>query len=126
MHGLHCGATPSNPIHRRTAPQPDHRRKARTPTNRKSWVDQQPTHTRTPADQDQSTATAQSAPVGESRLKQRRCPWNEQTSANNTVTCLYSADWVACVSRVPHSPQNLAVGLDCAPQDPQIFHRDMD
>src|SRR6476646_5725668 len=41
------------------------------------------------------------------------------TSANNTVTCLYSADWVAWVSRVPHSPQNLAVGLDCAPQEPQ-------
>src|ERR1700754_1823264 len=41
------------------------------------------------------------------------------TSANSTVTCLYSADWVACVSRVPHSPQNLAVGLDCAPQEPQ-------
>ena len=41
------------------------------------------------------------------------------TSANSTVTCLYSADRVACVSRVPHSPQNLAVGLDCAPQEPQ-------
>ena len=41
------------------------------------------------------------------------------TSAKSTVTCLYSADWVAWVSRVPHSPQNLAVGLDCAPQEPQ-------
>src|SRR6266403_4827696 len=41
------------------------------------------------------------------------------TSANNTVTCLYSADWVADVIGVPHSPQNLAVGLDCAPQEPQ-------
>src|SRR4029077_3430702 len=41
------------------------------------------------------------------------------TSAKRIVTCLYSADWVACVSRVPHSPQNLAVGLDCAPQEPQ-------
>jgi hypothetical protein len=39
--------------------------------------------------------------------------------ANNTVTCLYSADWAVCVSRVPHSPQNLAVGPDCAPQEPQ-------
>jgi hypothetical protein len=41
------------------------------------------------------------------------------TSANSTVTCLYSADWVACVNRAPHSPQNLAVGLDRAPQEPQ-------
>src|SRR5271167_2649518 len=41
------------------------------------------------------------------------------TSAKRTVTCLYSADGVASVSRVPHSPQNLAVGLDCAPQEPQ-------
>jgi site-specific DNA recombinase len=69
MHGLHCGATPSNAIHRRTASQPDHRRKARTPTNRKSWVDQQPTHARTPVEQDQSTATAQSTLIGESRLR---------------------------------------------------------
>src|SRR5271155_2195862 len=41
------------------------------------------------------------------------------TSAKRTVTCLYSADWVACVSRAPHSPQNLAVGVVCAPQEPQ-------
>src|SRR6478672_1789755 len=41
------------------------------------------------------------------------------TSAKRTVTCLYSADWVACVSPAPHSPQNLAVGPDCAPQEPQ-------
>src|SRR6478609_11448961 len=41
------------------------------------------------------------------------------TSANSTVTCLYSADGVARVSRVPHSLQNLAVGPDCAPQEPQ-------
>jgi hypothetical protein len=34
------------------------------------------------------------------------------------VTCLYSADWVACVRSVPHSLQNLAVVLDCAPQEP--------
>jgi len=38
---------------------------------------------------------------------------------DNTVTCLYSADRVACVSRVPHSLQNVAVGLDGAPQEPQ-------
>src|ERR1700741_3656716 len=43
------------------------------------------------------------------------------TSANSTVTCLYSADWVSGVSRAPHSPQNLAVGPDCAPQEPQSF-----
>lgn len=36
------------------------------------------------------------------------------------VGCLYSADRVASVRRVPHSPQNLAVELDCAPQEPQI------
>jgi len=41
------------------------------------------------------------------------------TSANSTVTCLYSADPAEYVSRVPHSPQNLAGGLDCAPQEPQ-------
>ena len=41
------------------------------------------------------------------------------TSANSTVTCLYSADWAARVRRVPHSAQNLAVGPDCAPQEPQ-------
>ena len=41
------------------------------------------------------------------------------TSANNTVTCLYSADRVVCVSRAPQSMQNLAVGLDCVPQEPQ-------
>ena len=40
------------------------------------------------------------------------------TSANNTVTCLYSADRVAGARAVPHSLQNLAVGLDCAPHDP--------
>jgi hypothetical protein len=31
------------------------------------------------------------------------------TSANSTVTCLYSADRLTCVSPVPHSAQNLAV-----------------
>src|SRR5271163_1914431 len=42
------------------------------------------------------------------------------TSAKRTVTCLYSADRVASVRRAPHSPQNLAVGLDGAPQEPQV------
>ena len=32
------------------------------------------------------------------------------TSANSTVTCLYSADRVACVSGAPHSLQNLEFG----------------
>ena len=41
------------------------------------------------------------------------------TSANSTVTCLYSADRVAFVTRAPHSPQNLASGCGCGPQDPQ-------
>src|SRR6476659_9549713 len=41
------------------------------------------------------------------------------TSANSTVTCLYSADRVAGARAVPHSLQNLAVLLDCAPHDPQ-------
>ena len=41
------------------------------------------------------------------------------TSANSTVTCLYSANRVADARGVPHSLQNLAVGLDCAPQEPQ-------
>ena len=41
------------------------------------------------------------------------------TSANNTVTCLYSADWVACATGVPHSLQNLAVAPNCVPHDLQ-------
>src|SRR5258708_4782766 len=41
------------------------------------------------------------------------------TSANRTVTCLYSADRVVCVSGAPHSLQNLAVACGCAPQEPQ-------
>ena len=32
------------------------------------------------------------------------------TSANSTVTCLYSADRVACVTGAPHSLQNLEFG----------------
>src|SRR5882757_451304 len=41
------------------------------------------------------------------------------TSANSTVTCLYSADWAACLRGVPHSLQNLEVGGSSAPHDPQ-------
>ena len=42
------------------------------------------------------------------------------TSANSTVTCLYSADRVACVSGAPHSLQNLEFGLAArVPHDPQ-------
>ena len=40
------------------------------------------------------------------------------TSANSTVTCLYSADRVAYVSGEPHSLQNLAVVLSWVPHDP--------
>ena len=39
------------------------------------------------------------------------------TSANRTVTCLYSADRVASVSGEPHSLQNFAVAANCAPHD---------
>src|SRR5277367_5338431 len=41
------------------------------------------------------------------------------TSANRTVTCLYSADRLACVTGVPHSLQNLAATLNLQPQEPQ-------
>ena len=41
------------------------------------------------------------------------------TSANSTVTCLYSADRVACVSGAPHSLQNLEFGGSSVPHDPQ-------
>ena len=40
------------------------------------------------------------------------------TSANNTVTCLYSADRVASVSGEPHSLQNFAVALNWVPHEP--------
>src|SRR6478736_8705862 len=59
------------------------------------------------------TSRSRSAPTAAAMSIERT------TSANSTVTCLYSADWVAGVSRVPHSPQNLAAVLDCAPQEPQ-------
>src|SRR6476659_8158232 len=41
------------------------------------------------------------------------------TSANSTVTWLYSADRVACVSGTPHSLQNLEFGGSSVPHDPQ-------
>jgi hypothetical protein len=40
------------------------------------------------------------------------------TSANNTVTCLYSADVAAGVIGVPHSLQNLEFGGSSVPHDP--------
>src|SRR4051812_35940476 len=39
------------------------------------------------------------------------------TSANSTVTCLYSADRVADVTGMPHSLQNLTVAPSCVPHD---------
>jgi len=47
-------------------------RKAPTRTNRKSWADQQLTHTHSLADQDQTTATTQSGLIGGSRLSWER------------------------------------------------------
>src|SRR5271170_6362977 len=41
------------------------------------------------------------------------------TSANSTVTCLYSAVWVAVLRGVPHSLQNFEFGGNSVPQDPQ-------
>ena len=41
------------------------------------------------------------------------------TSANSTVTCLYSADRLTCVTGAPHSLQNLAFGGSSVPHDPQ-------
>src|SRR5258705_2985926 len=41
------------------------------------------------------------------------------TSAKRTVTCLYSADWVARSRGVPHSLQNLELGGSSVPHDPQ-------
>jgi hypothetical protein len=40
------------------------------------------------------------------------------TSANKTVTCLYSADPVVFVTAAPHSLQNLAFGRSSVPHDP--------
>ncbi len=37
---------------------------------------------------------------------------------NNTVTCLYSADRLTCVTRAPHSLQNLEFGGSSVPHDP--------
>src|SRR6185436_12236608 len=41
------------------------------------------------------------------------------TSANSTVTCLYSADRLNCVTGAPHSLQNLEFGGSSVPHDPQ-------
>src|SRR6202049_809366 len=41
------------------------------------------------------------------------------TSANSTVTCLYSADRPTCVTGAPHSLQNLEFGGSSVPQEPQ-------
>src|SRR3984893_3383604 len=40
------------------------------------------------------------------------------TSANSTVTCLYSADRLTSVTGAPHSLQNLEVGGSSVPHDP--------
>src|SRR6201987_2207395 len=40
------------------------------------------------------------------------------TSANSTVTCLYSADRLTCVTGAPHSLQNLEFGGSSVPHDP--------
>src|SRR6476660_4528345 len=40
------------------------------------------------------------------------------TSANSTVTCLYSADRLSCVTGAPHSLQNLEFGDSSFPHDP--------
>src|SRR6476661_699205 len=39
------------------------------------------------------------------------------TSANSTVTCLYSADRLSCVTGAPHSLQNLEFGGSFVPHD---------
>src|SRR4029077_16962212 len=41
------------------------------------------------------------------------------TSANSTVTCLYSADRLTCMTGAPHSLQNLEFGGSSVPHDPQ-------
>src|SRR6478736_6671201 len=41
------------------------------------------------------------------------------TSANSTVTCLYSADRLSCVTGAPHSLQNLEFGGSSVPHDTQ-------
>ena len=40
------------------------------------------------------------------------------TSANRTVTCLYSADFAAADTAAPHSLQNLEFGGSSVPHDP--------
>src|SRR6478672_7650646 len=41
------------------------------------------------------------------------------TSANSTVTCLYSADRLTCMTGAPHSLQNLEFSGSSVPHDPQ-------
>jgi hypothetical protein len=43
---------------------------------------------------------------------------NNQLS-EHTVTCLYSADRMTCVTGAPHSLQNLELGGSSVPHDPQ-------
>src|SRR6187401_3145705 len=40
------------------------------------------------------------------------------TSANSTVTCLYSADRLTCATGAPHSLQNLEFSGSSVPHDP--------
>src|SRR5262249_4633928 len=40
------------------------------------------------------------------------------TSANNAVTCLYSAERLTCVTGAPHSLQNLEFGGRSTPHEP--------
>ncbi|MGW4099596.1 hypothetical protein [Mycobacterium sp. NPDC004974] len=41
------------------------------------------------------------------------------TSANSTVTCLYSAGGESAETAAPHSLQNLAFSFSAVPHDPQ-------
>jgi hypothetical protein len=70
--GFDCGATSSNNTRHQWLPLPDHRPQGPTRTNRKSWADQQLTHTHSLADQDQTTATTQSGLIRGSRLSWER------------------------------------------------------
>ncbi|MGO9031468.1 hypothetical protein, partial [Mycobacterium sp.] len=45
-------------------------------------------------------------------------PIDPTTSANNTVTCLYSAGVVAVATATPHSLQNFEFGGSAVPHDP--------
>ena len=45
------------------------------------------------------------------------------TSANSTVTCLYSADRLTCVTGAPHSLQNLEFGATRPTRQSSCCHR---